>query len=89
MAEEDPIKHIRQKELGHLKEHLNGYAKAVNECNITMIKHHVQGIGEYIGTLGHGAYLKDETQKREYEFLIDTYDMFSDTIRLCDCKKRQ
>jgi len=86
---EDPMKDIRQKELGHLKEHINGYTKAVNDCSMILVRHHAQGIGEYIGILGHGANLKDETQKKEYNFLVDTYEMFSDTIRLCTCKKRQ
>ena len=84
----DPTKDIRQKELTHLKEHINGYAKAVNECSMIGVRHHVQGIGEYIGILGHGTHLKDDIQKREYDFLVDTYEMFSDTIRLCNCKKK-
>ena len=88
MEEEDSMKQIRQNQLKSLREHINGYAKAVNECSMIMVRHHAQGIGESIGDLGHGAYIKDDTQKREYDFLIDTYDMFSDTIRLCNCNKR-
>ena len=88
MTEEDPMKHIRQNELKSLREHINGYAKAVNECSMIMVRHHAQGIGEAIGNLGHGTYIKDKTQKKEYDFLIDTYDMFSDTIRLCNCTKK-
>ena len=87
MPEEDPMKHTRQNDLKSLREHINGYAKAVNECSMIMVRHHAQSIGESIGNLGHGIYIKDDTQKREYDFLIDTYDMFSDTIRLCNCTK--
>ena len=85
---EDPMKQIRHNELKSLREHINGYAKAVNECSIIMVRHHAHGIGECIGNLGHGTYIKDDIQKKEYNFLIDTYDMFSDTIRLCTCNKR-
>ena len=85
---EDPIKDMRQKELGHLREHINGYSKAVQECSMIMVRHHAQGIGEYMGILGHRANLKDEKHKKENHFLVDTYEMFSDTIRLCNCKKR-
>ena len=89
MTKEDPMKHIRQHELKSLRDHINGHAKAVNECSMITIRHHAQGIGEGIGNLGYGTYIKDDTQKREYDFLIETYNMFSDTIRLCNCKKRQ
>ncbi len=85
MSEEDTNRLIQQK-LRTLRNETMEFAKAANDCNISMVTHHSEGIGEIKGSLNHGTVLTDKARRQEYDGLIDTYDKFKRKLLRCSCR---
>jgi hypothetical protein len=81
------VTQLRKKGLDRLRVHIMDFAKAANDCSIIAVNYESHAVGEYMGSLGFGAWLKDRDQKREYDSLVETYSRFTDKLHTCRCNK--
>lgn len=86
MTEENIADVTVQHKLRGLRDEIMEFAKSANNCSIIMTNHHSQNVGETIGLLGNGMLIKDKTQRKEYNVLVETYNQFAGKLLLCDCK---
>lgn len=86
MSEEYVTNRLIQRKLDTLRNEIMEFAKAANDCNIIMVTHHSEVVGEVKGSLNHGTTLTDKTHRQEYNGLIETYDKFKRKLLRCSCR---